>query len=439
MPRMQLFIIYVLLLTLISCSGAKQGAHKSASDSGSEGGAPIIGDSGPQITNFPLSGPKGEKHYNILFILLKEQSFTQEALSPNGKVWEFYTPETLGELFFNSPTSVASYLKESSHQKVTVSGDMVGWIDINGTGVDGMDLLRNQTEYINQVSEYVDYSKYDILYFVGKTTGEVARQAYTMGFVNTPQGRFQMGRTFLVNTNVYSKTDFTRFDDIILPNAVWAHEMIHAIGPFGHSNSLDCGSVSISNSCTKKEYGNVFSVMGEYGFASHVEASTKLFLGWIDESQVITPQSSGQYTITAQNYDSSADKLIQIMLPTPQVIDGDTYDRIFVEYRKPRGFDNLLNRLDGSSVLDIFYPGGPIDKNGVIITLADARPIGQTALIDAHPTTSFRADKRIIVMGNAGKFADAMLLIGESINIFGVNINPQTSGASNITIQITLP
>jgi hypothetical protein len=125
-------------------SGGTAGAGTGGAAGGTGGQPPLPGcsaDLAPQRANdvvdvsaevldYPLIGPPGDDHYDILMVLFDASSL--DASSPDSLVGvrDFYTPRQLGDTFFNDPNGVHAFLNEASYGKLSIAGRIVGWIDL---------------------------------------------------------------------------------------------------------------------------------------------------------------------------------------------------------------------------------------------------------------------------------------------------------------------
>ncbi len=108
------------------------------------------------------------------------------------------------------------------------------------------------------------------------------------------------------------------------------------------------------------------------------------------------------------------------------------FDKIHVEYRRPLGFDRYLSRLDGGNYLSRFKPEGAVRSDGVLVSLGYQNTDTDTSvLLDAHPQSSFDPDDGIKWPGNTGKFADAILAVGESMDLGSMGITLKTEALTS--------
>lgn len=88
--------------------------------------------------------------------------------------------------------------------------------------------------------------------------------------------------------------------------------MGHNFGLY-HSQSLDCGTVTLGTSCASQEYGDTLDIMGYAVY--HFNAFQKERLGWLDYGSsppLTTVSAAGTYTIAPYETEGSASKALRI-------------------------------------------------------------------------------------------------------------------------------
>ena len=186
---------------------------------------------------------------------------------------------------------------------------------------------------------------------------------------------------------------------------ILAHELGHNLGLY-HSHALECGSVALGGSCSSVEYGDKFDTMG-LGYAYHFNAVQKDLLGWLGygvSPPISHVQSSGTYTLDPYETPGANPKALKV-----QTSLGDW---LYVEYRRPVGFDSGLTGYPNvtSGVLVHYWNG---DGNGVY-------------LLDMTPATTSWQDPALTV-GNT--FVDP----GGGVSIMPVWVDATTAGV-NVTV-----
>jgi hypothetical protein len=407
----------------------------------------------------PDPGSLAPWQYRMLFVLVNTTGEIPETSQPTpGGVQEYYTPTELGDVFFQHPDGVASFMEEASYGQVALSGTVVGWFHEGDLGLSDEDLFNNRDAYFDLACWAVDCSQYDIFVLVGRAETGGRQTGWLMqNTVTTSHGVFsQVGILFMINSPFLYPAGSAYTASVILPSKYYAHELSHTLGSTGHANSLWCGDATgdetLGASCQQRAYGSVFSLMGNCAFATHHHFTTKQALGWLQPSQVheidlAGPFTSGDYTIYPIETDDGLPKGITLRLSSPVSAAGQLLDRLHVEYRTAAGFDRWLTRLDGPDAPDggaflaRYTPLTDIDREGVVLYLdSSADGVETLWLLDAHPGTAFDPNSSIYSFGNPGKFADAILNIGETLDLPALEVTLTPTGLTagpGITVTVT--
>ena len=400
-----------------------------------------------KVIDYALDGAPASKHYDVLLLMFNASS--RNASTPdNGVVAGFYTPRQLGDVFFNDPNGVHAYINEVSHGKVSLSGRVVGWMDLPVTTTPTDDFRINKDAYAQRAVSYATIANYDVVYLVGLTDGDDVMQLgwQLQNSLTTTQGTAMVGIDYMINSAFFREAGGNYAYSTILPSRSWAHELLHTLGASGHDISLDCGQVPYGTSCNNiVAYGNPFSAMGESALGNHPSIYMKSVLGFIEPSQLVSVTSSGTHTLCASASNDTKPKGLTIPLKQPLTIaqasgDPTTFDRLIIEHRRPMGFDRYLERL-GTDWLDRFKTDGPVSADGVLVSLGYANfdETDSTLLLDTHPTSSFTS-AGIIMSGNVGRMSDATLLVGETFSIEsqGITIKvKETTSDGGVVVEVT--
>jgi hypothetical protein len=399
--------------------------------------------------DYKLTGAPGVDHHDVLLLLFNASS--KNASTPENVGYHaFYTPEQLGDAFFDDPDGVAAFMNEASFGKVSLSGRVVGWFDQpTDPQPAAVDFQTNRDRYINQAAEFATFNDYDVIYIVGLTDGDDSLQL-GWGLQNsamTTQGKWEGGIDWMINSTFFTEAGQPYPYSTILPSRSWAHELHHTLGISGHDISLDCGTKTLDAACAFNPYGNVFSLMGESAVGNHASIGMKQVLGWLGPDQLQHVTTSRQVVLCPTETIDDKPKGLEIPLKTPLTITSTTtnmpavFDRIFVEYRTPTGFDHYLDRLNDPNWQRRFLTAPrEISKAGVVISLGYANEdTDSSMLLDMHPTPTDFTQDGIVVAGNAGKFLDAMLLVGETFELSeqGIKITPTAVEGGGIKVDVT--
>jgi len=372
--------------------------------------------------------------------------------NPKSRQLEFYTPEKIGNLFFNHTHGSQAFIQEASYGRVALRGTVVGWLNAPKKDVNADDVIKESDYYFGLAHDYMDFSKYDvfIVHALVEGGGQQSGWLYPEQSVRTPQGIINnIGIIWMINSSVFDiaplEKSYWSSGDSVLPTTSWAHEFLHTLGINGHANSYDCGDKTLSTVGAAnpiKAYGNVYSIMGEHAFGCHPDVLMKSRLGWIDKQQFPTINRSGDYEIyPLETLDMNIKGLF---IPVSTEITHESgkmaFDGFVVEYREPIGFDRYLGRLDGSPFLELYKPEGKVDRKGVMVYMkykSDATD--GTVLLDTNPGTSFNPKRGIKFQGNVGKFADAILPVNKTFIHNNISITPHgltDKGAMRVKIEI---
>lgn len=372
------------------------------------------------VTDYTLNGTPSRDHYRIAILMFDGQTTPPD--DPSGWSRTEYTPEELGEVFFNDPNGVAAYMAEASYGKVSMEGRVVGWIDIGSYTGPSLDFIYNYQDYTAMGLDYVDYNDFDIVYIVAITdSDDVAQVGWTID--TQVQGAFPLGLDYMINSQFWKEAGTRAHSSPVLPSTSWAHELSHTLGLGGHAIGLDCEDAILASGCYLQPYANPYSVMGAYIYGTHQDVNGKLAMNFIDPQQLQTVTSAGSYGLCPLETTDSGVKGLSIPLAQNFVLENlelaepvtIEYDRLIVEYRTPVGFDRYLDRLASDFVTE-FYPDGPLDSDGINLMLGYANESPSTVLLDAHPLTEYTGSG-IKYSGDGGKYADARVGLGETVTI----------------------
>lgn len=191
---------------------------------------------------------------------------------------------------------------------------------------------------------------------------------------------------------------------------VVGHELGHNFGVH-HASSYNCTSggqrVSISDTCSINEYGDLFDIMG--GSTNHHDNAHKDVFGWFSSGNIATVTSGGTFTLAPQEQASQG--LQAIRIPHDTDTKGNVTNYYYLEYREPYGFDNFSTT---SAVV-----------SGVSLRLAPPpTTVRQSWLIDATPETT--------------SFSDSALPVGRTLNDVsrGISITDLGVSTSGATVGI---
>jgi hypothetical protein len=307
------------------------------------------------------------------------------------------TPFTIADIkatvFDRVPSSVNYYYKESSGNRISFSGDVIGWytISMNSSSVNCSD-----TSSLNTLATQANAKAVA----AGINPGNYARVLYVTS--TTPCGGIA-GTGFAPGTKAYS----WGFNDYL----VMGHEIGHNINA-GHSSGYSCGAKSIDNytGCSINEYGDPSDIMS-VSTGLQWNGPHKVSNGWIPSAQIQTVTVTGRYTIAPlESTTTSATQILKIRKPN-----GGQYptipDYYYVSYRQPIGaFDTSLQVAQ---------------KSGASIHIWNDQTAWNTYAIDTTPGDS--------------NFGNAALSDGKTFtdSINNIIIKQISHDANGVTLDIT--
>jgi chitodextrinase len=303
-----------------------------------------------------------------------------------------YTPAFAQGVAFTNSNSVAAYYSTASWGQLSLSGDVFGWYQIAAK------------------STSCDYSTWASQANSAAAAAGVDLSGYTnvvYGFPNTSACPWA-GLAYMPGSQAWLN------GTLGMNLHGMAHELGHSFGTH-HANAYYCTEngvrVSLSAStanCTSQEYGDPFSVMGNYSSSSHYEHTNfaRGNLGWLSAASTLDVGKAGTYTLDPiEPSDPAGVQALRIKR------DASTY--FLLELRQP------------STSFDTFGTTDPA-VNGVMIRIVPSySTLSQSQLVDATPGTS--------------SYYDAALAVGRSLYdpYSKVTITTTAISSSGATVQIT--
>jgi len=303
-----------------------------------------------------------------------------------------HTPETFENFFFSHGIfpggSVAEYFEEVSYGQLTVTGDIIGWINAGAYTP-----YYNFTDLFEVLDPIVDFSQYDgdgdgnvdAICFIRSGNGEEDSQdpndiwSYAMiSYVGW--GPYDGVKILQWNTspetrplrNEYNPTEFSGVDTLNRIR-VFCHELSHNLGLpdlYDYDNKLeevtyytpgDDNDHPLYDWCLMGYYGYGYFSLGS-DIPGHLCGWNKMQLGWV-EPLVLPDDFEGVIEIT--NVETIDDSLI-FKLP----IDESEGEYFLLEYRNPQSmarYDKLDSDFSCYFWPDLTYGCDPMDR-GLLIT-----------------------------------------------------------------------
>jgi len=189
-----------------------------------------------------------------------------------------------------------------------------------------------------------------------------------------------------------------------------AHEIGHSLGAY-HANTYSCTTnsgqrVSISASCTSKEYGDPYDVMG--ATFRHFNAYHKGQLRLLAANSTMTVTAEGTYTLAPIEFATNG---LQSLRVARESVQGAVTSYYYMDYRQSFGFDQFVSTDPAT--------------RGVSVRLAPPYGSGAASqLLDMTPATTTFNDASL---GVGARFFDAAT---------GVAITTLEAAPDHATVQV---
>lgn len=288
----------------------------------------IVVGSGPRIVpdNSLLNPPS---NYKVAVVMLKFANDTSQA---------FTKEQVQDRLFGEEQDSANLIIKENSYNKVSLSGDIYGWYTLPPKD-------KNNRCYGDTINPWLDSAK-----------KMLAAEGVNITDYNSLVYIFNDSNCWFAGLGSVGGSP----GEIILPTLTSSHVIAHELGHnfgLGHSNSLRCNSLQIDQykNCyhdeknkttqTGREYGDVYTLMGGNNY--HLNAPHKIYLGWINNQNILNVRSDGIYKINSP---------VEVSNGIPQAIKiskPDTNEHYYLEYRQGLGLDRFIPFTQGSTLIHI--------------------------------------------------------------------------------------
>jgi M6 family metalloprotease-like protein len=187
-------------------------------------------------------------------------------------------------------TKFSPFFAEISFNKSSVTADVYGWVTMNIPAT--CDLGTYAQKAITAADSQINFNNYKYVLIVfpnnnpACTYGGIAY--YPPGVTySTAEGNKRL---------LVSALPDNYFSDWIQTNGI--HEFGHSLG-LRHANGWECGSATLSTSCSSTEYGDQFDVMGGggYSYQAHYGAFFKEYLQWLTTQNIRLVTASGIYQV----------------------------------------------------------------------------------------------------------------------------------------------
>jgi len=310
--------------------------------------------------------------------------------------------------------TVSSYYDEISYGAVSLQGDVIGWYKLNYSmvyygrdciRVDDADCTGTPTSWwfardaAKAASQDVNFTNYDYFVFVHSGVG----QESTKNRDNVWSVAYLGGVPLRTKDRTIEKYNIVPEDEAngAVPIGVYAHEFGHMIGLPDLYNTASGMSVMGPWSLMDKGLWN-----GDPPGSSpaHMEAWSKLKLGWLNGSMVAVTNDGvvGNHTIEAIETRSNSVHVVKIPISTTST------QYYLLEVRQHIGFDQALPAV------------------GVLITHVDEKSYSKrVTVVDGHPN----------IAGLANATWDVGQTFTDTKNNIAISINAQVADAFQITVN----
>ncbi|HYO42814.1 MAG TPA: hypothetical protein VES19_06395 [Candidatus Limnocylindrales bacterium] len=298
-----------------------------------------------------------------------------------------YTRTEVANALVNSTASVRGFYEEESKGRMTLTGSVFGWYQLNvaSTGCDWTTWHSLAWAAANAAGANLE--SYTNVAFVFPNTSACGWAG--LGYVP--------GRYTYLNGNISVQ--------------VMTHELGHNFG-LSHSNAANCTSdgsrvmIAATSACTSVVYADPFSTMGNNALR-HNHGSHLGELGWLEAGEKAIGTPGNTYTITPY-FGAAGLKLLRI----PRG-DGTFFD---LDIRTPYG------------AFDTYSAGSPVTV-GVTIRIG----VGT-----ASPTTTPKSSLLLDSVPDTADLKDAPLTVGRTMTdpVSNISITPSSIGAAGIVVEV---
>lgn len=311
-----------------------------------------------QVLALPASNTLGEQQTAVLLV-----NFQAYPVQP-------FTSAAVNDMVFNA---TSNFYKENSDNQTWLSGQVFGW-------------------YTMPIAFTCDTSR---------IAAAARQQATDAGVDLTPFARVvylfpQNGACSWSGVGSVGGATTEAWINGELNVKVIGHELGHNLGLY-HAHALECGSSTLTGTCTAIEYGDGSDIMGNLA-AVHFSSFQKQRLGWLNDgaaAQLQTVTASGSYTLDPYEVTGG---IRPRSLRVLKSIDASTGKKswYYIEYRQPLGFDSALPSLYNSNLV-----------KGVQLRIATDDEPNSSHLLDMTPNSTAADDMNDAALLPGASYTDS--------------------------------
>jgi M6 family metalloprotease-like protein len=328
--------------------------------------------------------------------------------------------DEIRDRFFGATDSLAGFWAEASYGKLTLTGDIYGWLTLNITKQQAADLCANNShvELTTLAAKAAadrgaDWTRYNAIHVVLRNPGTCSFGGITSSA--TIEGIRHHGGLNLANV---FRTQ---------PLRISAMEATHIFG-VPHASTEDNGTAIIrpvGEVGALSEYGNPFDVMGGIiapNKSGHIQAGYKHNIGWLEDQDVVRVVDQGTFVIEPLSSPLTGLKAVNIIRGHHSRVDTAGFhfhrESLWLETRADIGYDS---RLD------------PRGYGRILINRKEADGTRMNKLIDANPESAASENEDVYDSGLAPGQTFVDRYNGITIENLGVDA---TNG--NVTVRVSI-